>query len=196
MHGVQLWVGLPDSARHGPPGFDHHPSVPVLRDGGATVTVVVGEVGGERSPVRAYTPLVGAEVLLSAGGRLRLPLEPDFEYGLLAMNGTAEVDGGALPPGSLLYLDRGRSGLDLRADDGAGDVRVFLLGGTPFDEPLVMWWNFVARSHDEIVAAREDWAAGRRFGTVHGYAGDRLPAPEMPTTRLRARDRLGRTSPA
>jgi hypothetical protein len=55
-----------------------------------------------------------------------------------------------------------------------------------------MWWNFVARSHEEIVEAREDWMAGRRFGTVHGYPGDRLPAPAMPTTRLKSRDRHGR----
>jgi redox-sensitive bicupin YhaK (pirin superfamily) len=194
MHGLQLWVALPDSARHGPPSFDHHPAVPVLRDlaAGATVTVVVGAVGDARSPVRAYTPLVGAEVQLTAGAHLRLPLERDFEYGLLAMDGSAEVDGGALPPGSLLYLDRGRTGLDLRAD---GAARVFLLGGEPFDEPLVMWWNFVGRSHDEIVDARTDWMAGRRFGTVRGYAGDALPAPEMPTTRLKARDRLGHTTP-
>ena len=40
-----------------------------------------------------------------------------------------------------------------------------------------MWWNFVARSTEEIVAAREDWVAGRRFGEVRAYSGPRLPAP-------------------
>ena len=53
-----------------------------------------------------------------------------------------------------------------------------------------MWWNFVGRSHEEIVAARADWAAASpRFGTVHGYAGDRLPAPDLPLTRLKPRGR-------
>ena len=85
---------------------------------------------------------------------------------------------------------RGRDELNVHSGSGA---RMFLLGGEPFAEPLVMWWNFVARSHEEIVEAREDWAAGRRFGTVTGYAGQPLPAPAMPTTRLKARDRNGQT---
>ena len=50
-----------------------------------------------------------------------------------------------------------------------------------------MWWNFVARSHEEIVAARTAWMAHERFGEVHGYAGDRLPAPELPSVRLKHR---------
>jgi hypothetical protein len=49
-----------------------------------------------------------------------------------------------------------------------------------------MWWNFVARTHEEIVQARADWAAGRRFGVVD-HPADRLPAPALPTTPLRAR---------
>jgi quercetin 2,3-dioxygenase len=188
MHGLQLWVAMPDSARHGEPRFEHHPRVPVYSDGGATITVVAGTLGGHRSPVTVHTPLVGVEVLLAPGADARLPLDPAFEYGALAMTGAAEVDGDDLKPGSLLYLDRGRSDLVLRS---TGEARLFLLGGEPFDEPLVMWWNFVGRSHDEIAEARADWAAGRRFGTVTGYAGDPLPAPALPTVRLKARDRHG-----
>jgi redox-sensitive bicupin YhaK (pirin superfamily) len=197
MHGLQLWVALPDDARHGPPRFEHHPAVPALRDGDVTITVVVGSLGGVRSPALVHTPLVGAEVLMPAGTRTRLPLEPAFEYAVLVMTGAADVDGGALMPGSLLYLGRSRSEVVLR---GTEESRLFLLGGEPFDEPLVMWWNFVGRTHEEIVEAREDWQAGRRlgagdrFGTVAGYAGDPLPAPEMPTTRLKSRDCHGRTA--
>jgi redox-sensitive bicupin YhaK (pirin superfamily) len=191
MHGLQLWVALPEHARHGPPRFEHHPSVPVLGDDGVTVTVVVGSLDGARSPALVHTPLLGAEVLMPAGTRTRLPLQPSFEYAVLVMTGAAEVAGAALTPGSLLYLGAGRSELGLRAADGA---RLFLLGGEPFEEPLVMWWNFVGRSHEEIVRAREDWMAGRRFGAVSGYAGDPLPAPEMPTTWLKSRDRHGRTA--
>ena len=58
-----------------------------------------------------------------------------------------------------------------------GPARVLLLGGTPFEEDLVMWWNFVGRSHEDIAEARTDWAAGRRFGPVGGYPGEPLPAP-------------------
>ncbi|HEU5108829.1 MAG TPA: pirin family protein [Micromonosporaceae bacterium] len=193
MHGLQLWIALPEHARHGEPRFDHVPAVPVVDDGGVHTTVVVGEVGGARSPVPTYSPLVGAELSLAAGGSVAVPLDPGFEYGVLAMTGAAAVDGAPLAPGSLLYLGQGRTGARLDSADGA---LLFLLGGEPFDEPLVMWWNFVGRSHDEIARARADWAAGRRFGEVAGYAGDALPAPAMPTTRLRSRDRHGATFPA
>jgi redox-sensitive bicupin YhaK (pirin superfamily) len=194
MHGLQLWVALPEAARHGAPRFEHHPRVPVIDDGGVRTTVVVGAVGSARSPVRVHTPLVGAELTLRPGAAAALPLEPDFEYGVLAMNGTAEVDGAALDPGALLYLDRGRTALRVACDAAApAGARLFLLGGEPFDEPLVMWWNFVGRSHEEIAGWRAGWTAGTGFGSVTGYAGDPLPAPAMPTTRLRARDRHGTT---
>lgn len=186
MHGLQLWVALPEAARHRDPAFHHHRQVPWWRDGDATVTVVVGEVAGVRSPALVHTPLVGAEVRL--GGGARLPLAPDFEYAVLAMTGTAEVAGTPVTPGSLLYLGTGRTDLAV-----SGEGRLFLLGGEPFDEPLVMWWNFVGRSHEEIEQARLDWMGGVRFGEVAGYDGGALPAPAMPTTRLKARDRHGRS---
>jgi redox-sensitive bicupin YhaK (pirin superfamily) len=189
MQGLQLWVALPEGARDAEPRFEHYPAMPVFRDAGATVTVVVGDIGGVRSPAHVHTPLVGAEVELVPGVTPRLPLEPTFEYAALALTGAAEVDGVPLTPGSLLYLGSGRSDLALGS---AGGARLFLLGGEPFEDSLVMWWNFVARSHEEIVEAREDWMAARRFGTVSGYPGDRLPAPAMPTTRLKSRDRHGR----
>jgi redox-sensitive bicupin YhaK (pirin superfamily) len=137
----------------------------------------------------AFSPLVGVEVVLEPGASVRLPLDPAFEYGAVSMAGAAGVVGDDLKPGVLLYLDRGRSEVSF-ASEGGG--RLFLLGGEPFDEPLVMWWNFVGRAHEEIVEARNDWArSGERFGTVTGYAGDPLPAPELPTVRLKARNRFG-----
>ena len=186
LHGVQLWVALPDGERHVVPQFEHHATLPVLVDAGLTVTVLMGEVGGVASPARVYSPLVGAEAALGAGVDARLPLRPEFEYGVLAMSGAVDVDGVGLEPGPLLYLGSGRSDLSFRAEQPA---RVLLLGGEPFEEQIVMWWNFVARSHDEIVQAREDWASSDRFGTVVGYDGDALPAPPLPTTPLRPRGR-------
>ncbi|WP_432924984.1 pirin family protein [Microbispora sp. CA-135349] len=188
MHGLQLWVALPEEARHREARFEHHAALPVLRDGNVTVTVVVGESGPLRSPARTHTPLLGAEVLFSGPGRHRLPLDPSYETAVLVMSGTADVAGVALTPGSLLYLGQGRTEVPMTA---AEPARLFVLGGTPFEEPLVMWWNFVGRSHEEIARARDDWMRGDRFGVVPG--GERpLPAPEMPTVRLKARDRHGR----
>jgi redox-sensitive bicupin YhaK (pirin superfamily) len=192
LHGVQLWVALPDAHRHTDPSFEHHTSLPVLASGGVTARVLLGDLGGTTSPATAYSPIVGAELVLAAGAATELPLRPDFEHAVLALSGSAVVDGAPLPVGPLRYLGRGRSTLPLRAAgpvSAAGPARLMLLGGEPFEEELVMWWNFVGRGHDEIVAFRDDWQAHRSFGEVHGYAGDRLPAPPLPATRLRPRGR-------
>ncbi|MGN9810490.1 pirin family protein [Micromonospora sp. BQ11] len=188
MHGMQLWVALPDPARAGAADFAHYAELPRFVDGDLDVTVLVGELAGERSPAVVHTPLLGAQLELRSAAPATLPLRRDFEYGLLAMSGSAQVDGVSVEPGALLYLGTGRAELTLRGEPGS---RLLLLGGTPFEEPLVMWWNFVGRSHEEVVAAREDWMAGRRFGTVVGDPAPPLPAPELPTTRLKARDRNG-----
>jgi len=186
LQGVQLWVALPEPHRDGPAHFEHHADLPRRTEPDVTVTLIAGELDGAASPARTYSGLFGAEVAFAAAAATQMPLDPDFEYGVLALHGSAEVDGVPLDPGPLLYLGRGRSALDLRAEHPA---RVMVLGGEPYTDPLVMWWNFVGRDHDAIVAAREDWAAGRRFGPVPGYAGDRLPAPALPTTRLLPRVR-------
>ncbi|MEH1102233.1 pirin family protein [Micromonospora sp. CPCC 205561] len=188
MHGVQLWVALPDPARAGDAHFAHHADLPRWRDGELDVTLLVGELAGARSPAVTYTPLLGAQLELGGPAPATLPLRPDFEYGLLAMSGAAEVDGVPFAPGSLLYLGSGRERLAVTGEPGS---RLLLLGGAPFEEPLVMWWNFVGRSHEEVAAAREDWMAGRRFGTVADDDAPPLPAPALPTTRLKARDRSG-----
>jgi redox-sensitive bicupin YhaK (pirin superfamily) len=192
LHGLQLWVALPDGARDGAPAFAHHPDLPALRDGALSATVVVGEFGGARSPALVHTPLVGVDLALVAAGSATLTLEPSFEYAVCVMSGTADICGVPVEVGSVLYLGRGRALLEVSA---GAPTRFFLLGGEPFAEPLVMWWNFVGRSHEEIVAAREAWGDGTassRFGVVDGYDGAPLPAPPMPTTRLVARDREGR----
>jgi quercetin 2,3-dioxygenase len=187
LHGVQLWTALPGQDRDVEPHFDHHPDLPRLTDTSVAVTVIMGELGGVTSPARTYSPLVGADVAVRPGFDTLLPLQPDWEYAALGMSGTVVVEGVPLSPGPLLYLGTDRADLRLRADQPG---RVLLIGGEPFEEHIVMWWNFVGRDHDEIVEARDGWMSGHpRFGTVRGYAGDPLPAPPMPNTRLKPRGR-------
>jgi quercetin 2,3-dioxygenase len=235
LHGLQLWIALPAGEAAGPSRFEHHEDLPTIAvgngrdtasgDRGAFFTVVVGEFLDKRSPARVYTPIVGVDVRLapgdSGGLTTTLPLRKDFEYAILALAGEATADDTPVTPGNLVYLGDGRTELQVATTTGA---RLFLLGGEPFADELVMWWNFVGRSHEEIVAARDAWmkgaaitgnASGRaaggakagaataddtaarsdRFGVVGGYDGPSLPAPEMPTTRLRPRSRHGRPMP-
>jgi redox-sensitive bicupin YhaK (pirin superfamily) len=182
LHGVQLWVALPDADRTTGPAWEQHAELPVLADAGGTVTVFLGSLAGAESPGRVFSPLVGADLAVRPGGELLLPLEPGFEHAVLVMDGAVEVDGVPLGPGAMLYLGSARRDLRVRSAAGA---RAMLLGGAPFEERIVMWWNFVARDNDEIVAAREQWTAGDAFGDVAGYDGYRLPAPALPPGRLR-----------
>ena len=142
---------------------------------GGRATVLMGELGGARSPARVFSPIVGAEVTGEPGRRLVLPLLPEFEHALVLLAGDGQIDGRALAVDTLYYLGCGRRELLLVSDQ--KPVRALLLGGAPFGETVLMWWNFVARTTAEIVAAREDWEAGRRFGAVSAYAGPRLAAP-------------------
>ncbi|MFC7922988.1 pirin family protein [Streptomyces cinereoruber] len=187
LHGAQLWVALPEAHRHVEPHFEHHADLPRATAPGLTATVILGSLDGAASPGTAYTPIVGADLALTAGTETRLPLEPDFEYAVLAMSGEARVDGVPVLPGSMLYLGCGRTELPLHALSDAG---LMLLGGEPFAEEIVMWWNFVGRTDEEIRQAREDWMTGDRFGEVKGYDGGRLGAPEVPPTQLKARGRV------
>ncbi|MCK2219183.1 pirin family protein [Actinomadura sp. ATCC 31491] len=179
LHGVQLWVALPAAHRHDAPAFEHHEALPVLDGPGFAATVLMGTLGGAVSPATARTPLVGAEIAVDGAGEV--PLDPGFEHGLLLLDG--EVEG--LEPGPLAYLPPGRPGVRL-----SGRGRVLLIGGAPFEEEIVMWWNFVGRTHDEIAAFRKEWAEGEGFGVVEGFDGDPLPAPVLPAIRLKPRGRV------
>ncbi|MFI9362047.1 pirin family protein [Kitasatospora sp. NPDC053057] len=186
LHGAQLWVALPDAHRHTAPAFEHHPDLPVVTAHGLRATVILGTLDTATSPGTTHTPLVGADLALTEGTNLALPLVPEFEYAVLAMTGRIDVDGVPVEPGSMLYLGCGRRELPLLAPS---DATVLLLGGEPFEEKIVMWWNFVGRSTEEIVQARSGWMEGSMFGEVHGYDGARLAAPTLPAVPLKPRGR-------
>lgn len=186
LHGVQLWVALPAVDRDMAPIFEHNSRLPRLQDGGVGVTVLMGELAGLRSPATVFSPLVGAQITLDVETTAQLPLDAGFEHAALVLAGAAEVDGLAVAPGPLLYLGGGRDGLTVRSDEGA---TLLLIGGEPYEERLVMWWNLIGADHDEIVAARRDWVDGHRFGTVPGFDGGPLSAPAMPSTPLCPRGR-------
>lgn len=192
LHGVQLWTVLPESARHGDRRFDHHVPTPVTFDGGEAL-VFLGSLLGDHSPVPTFTPLVGAEIRLEPGATVALSVDPTFEHGVLVDTGTVTVGDVTVHRTELAYTGTGATTLHLHNTGGTW-ARLILLGGEPFTEPLVMWWNFIGRDDAEIRRYREQWNShDSRFGEVTGYAGhdpdgpDRLPAPAMPATTVRPR---------
>ncbi len=173
LHGIQLWVAQPEETRHGPAAFEHHPLLPRVDLDGATATVVVGDFGGLVSPARRDTNHVGVDLALRAG-RTVAPLRSDYEYTLVVLAGAVQSDSVVVGPGHLAYLGTDRTEIALVS---AQSARVMLLGGVPFAEQLVMWWNFVARTTAEVDAAYASWQADDgRFGDVASPLA-RIPAP-------------------
>jgi redox-sensitive bicupin YhaK (pirin superfamily) len=163
LHGVQLWVALPSPTRHGPSAFEHHGELPKFELPHGEITALVGTVGNVASSARHDSDSVGLELKLKPGQHV-IPLQREFEYAMVVTSGAVDVDASRVTPGHLAYLGRGRDELGLSTSE---DALAMLLGGVPFDETIMMWWNFVARTQDEISAAYESWMKGDdRFGRV------------------------------
>lgn len=177
LHGVQLWIALPDAVRHMQPNFIHYPTIPAVNFDGLQVKLLAGEFHDSISPVKVYSPLVGLELHAVEDTVSELPLSPKFEYGILPLIGNIEIDDETIGVDTLFYLSCGHKKLSVRMKKGA---RVLIVGGEPFAEEILIWWNFVARTKEEMVQATEAWNNHTAFGEVKGYQGDRLTPPSLP----------------
>ena len=205
LHGAQLWYALPDATRNMAPAFEHYAPEAVSGEG-TELRVFLGSLAGSTSPVATHTPpLLGAEAVLRAGARLELDLDPSFEHGILLDTGQISLDGTSMAVDHLHYLRPGRNRLVLEA--GQTPARVLILGGEPLGEQIVMWWNFVGRTHEEVVSYRAAWQAEigaepaapptggayadgapfPRFGPFPDGQPAPLPAPALPNAQLRPR---------
>jgi len=190
LHGAQLWVALPAAHRFADPGFAHY-EPPVIDVDGATVRVFIGQLFGQASPVPVYSPLTGAEVTLAPGQSLDVAVDPQHEHGFLCDTGALAAGGVHAKPGEIVYCPAGPSVITLQGDP-SEPTRLLVLGGEPFGEQIVMWWNFIGRSHEEVAGFREDWQRQRagapgRYGVFPHAWEHTLAAPELPNVRLRPR---------
>ena len=183
LHGLQLWVALPDTHRHQAPHFEHHGDLPRVGEGGLACTVVLGTFLGRTSDAMTYSELTCAEVSATVGRHV-LEVPRHHEHGLLPLDDEIRIGEDRLPRGALRYEPPGQATLTF---DSPRPTRLLLIGGAPFQEELLMWWNFVGRTHDEIVDAREAWESGHRFGAVVDDESAPLRAPQIPTVRLKPR---------
>jgi len=192
LFGLQLWAALPDGV--GVAAFEHVADLPRIAGDGWHGTVFVGQVDGVASPATVHTPLLGADLTADGGAEVSIAVDPSFEHAVLVVEGEVRIDGEHVPTGPLAFLGMRRERLVVTA--GPEGARFVLLGGEPFGEPIVMFWNFVGRSHEDVARARAQWEAdaalplgdaGRRFGTVPGHGSDRIPAPGLPMARLKPR---------
>lgn len=178
LHAAQLWIALPEADSHCAPAFDHHPDLPKWSEHGCDFTLLAGAYGGYTAPARLYSPLLGIDLTSTQGAEFRLSLDPNFEYGVFVLEGSAVLENETFVADELAYLGRDLHEATLHITAGS---RAIFLGGKPFANDILMWWNFVGHNRADIAQAQRDWEAGAaRFGRVEGYDGAPLIAPELP----------------
>lgn len=181
LNGVQLWVALPEASRNNSPSFQHVEQVPVIESSDGTIQVFAGSIQSTASPALYFSEILGLDVIIHPGKTLELELNPAFEHAALVLNDNCLFEGQPLEEGILYYLGSQRGSVTFSSRAGG---RVLLIGGPPFPEKILMWWNFVARTPEEIAQARVDWeldrqGKGSRFGEVSGEHGVMLAAPNL-----------------
>lgn len=183
--GVQMWLAQPDAHRNGESRFEHHADLPQLTVGSAEITVLLGSLGEERSAARFDHPLVGLDLRMRPG-TVEIPTEQDFEYGIVPMDQSIKIVDAVVEPGWLGLVSPGFDSITIEA--GSAGARVMVVGGLPLGERIQMWWNFVARTKDELTEAWRDWQTGNtdRFGPVPSKLA-RIDAPRP--TWLRSTER-------
>ena len=181
LNGVQLWVALPEEHQHTDPLFDHYALLPEVELPAGKVTIIAGDMLGQHSPARIFSGIIGAEISIRGDDKIAIPLSRDFEHAFFVLDGDVAFCAEPLQQAMLHYIGNGHDEAELRANE---DSRVLLIGGEAFERPVLMWWNFVGRTHDELAQGREDWEQHRRFGEVNAYRGPRTTAPEMLSTFL------------
>lgn len=198
VHAAQLWIALPDSHRHITPRFQHYPDLPQTRLGEFSATVLAGEALGLVSPAEVHSPLMAVDLLATgtaSTARASMPLRTDFEHAVLSMSGDVRVDGQLLPSEEVIYLPTGTKEVSLECTP---DSRLIIIGGEPMDEAILVWWNFVARTTEEMQQAQQQWEAEaasdaetingqpRRFGKPVASPLQSLHAPSLKGVSLRA----------
>ena len=198
VHAAQLWIALPDSHRHIEPRFQHYPDLPKTKIGDFDATVLAGEALGLTAPAQVHTPLMSVDLHASgqaSPAKVQFPLRADFEHAVMSLSGQVMVEGETLPEQELIYLPAGRESVNIECSP---DSRLLIIGGEPMDEAILLWWNFVARTTEEMQEAQAQWEAEaatdaetidgkpRRFGPPVASALKSLHSPSLEGVVLKA----------
>lgn len=158
-----------------PQTFEHHKDLPSHDLGDGKATILMGGLGEAVSPARTDWPMVGMDVTMKPA--VEIPTPASFEYAVVPLDRTVKVDDTLVEPGAIGIVPTGQETLRLAVDGGTG--RAMVLGGAPFEEPITMWWNFVARTKDEVADAWRAWQSqdDDRFAPVPSSLA-RIDAPK------------------
>ncbi|MGI9503658.1 MAG: pirin family protein [Geminicoccaceae bacterium] len=189
LFGIQTWVALPDKAEDVAPSFEHHPEnmLPSLDNAGLRMRLILGHAYGETAPVKMFSDMFYADVVMDPGALLPMP-EDHEDRGLYVSEGAVVIAGQAFEAGRMMVFRPGDA-ITVRADEQG--ARIMILGGETLNGPRYIWWNFVASSEERIEQAKADWRAGKwqdgRFALPPDDQDEFIPLPDtLPNERPRS----------
>lgn len=173
LHGLQLWMALPESAEEIDPEFHHYASsdIPQLSINAVDVRVLIGSAYNVTSPVKTFTPTLYVEANIRAGETLAAPQTVE-ERALYVVSGRINVDNSLIQENTMAIL-RPRHDTHLCAQS---DAHIVIIGGAPMSHRYI-WWNFVSSKQQRIEQAKQDWLSGG-FGSIPGDDIEFIPLPE------------------
>lgn len=178
LHAAQLWIALPFEHRNTPPAFDHYSSLPTWQQDQVTLTLLAGDYQQQSAPTKIFSPLIGMDLTAAAESEISLTLNSEFEHGFFVLEGAVAINGEVLQIDQLMYFPVGSDPVTLSLKQG---TRVLWIGGKPFTKDVLIWWNYVGHSKEEIIAADNDWKnKTERFGSIANFDGSRLDSPPLP----------------
>ncbi|MER9352748.1 pirin family protein [Mesorhizobium sp. M0514] len=174
VSGLQTWLALPDGKEEVAPVFENTAALllPEIDAEGVSGRVVIGDFQGLRSPVRADTETLYANLRLAPGASVKIPADAE-ERAIYTLDGDVSISGDRFPAERLLVF---RPGDEIVVSSERG-AHFMLFGGASLGSPRHIWWNFVSSSKERIEQAKQEWKTGR-FDIVPGDEEEFIPLPD------------------
>jgi len=173
LHGIQLWVNLPQQDKMIPPRYQEIPSaqIPVAQteDASVTVRVIAGEALGAKAVIETRTPIIYLHLTLQPGATLVQPVPKEYNAFAYVLEG-AGLFGAELERGDdgqmVIFAQDGGEVTIANSADAEKPLDLLLIAGVPLNEPVVRYGPFVMNTEAEILQAIEDYRQGR-MGRIH-----------------------------
>lgn len=171
LHGLQLWLALPEEDEEIEPAFYHYPaaSIPSVTVDGVPLRVLMGTAYGVTSPVKTYAETLYVEAHMQAGQSLTLPNTE--ERAIYVAKGSLKIQDTVIPEFSMVIL----SAADSVVVDATADTRIALIGGEKIGKRYIEW-NFISSSKERVEQAKRDWQSGS-FPKVVDDEDEFIPLP-------------------
>lgn len=171
LHGLQLWLALPQEEEECPPEFHHYPSadIPAVEVDGVPVRVMMGSAYGVNSPVKTFAKTLYVEAHLQPGQKLSIP--SGEERAIYVADGEVRARDNRIPAYAMAIL-KDTEGVEIEA---VKPSRIAIVGGEHLGDRFIDW-NFVSSRRERIDQAIQDWRDGR-FAKVPGDEQEFIPYP-------------------